>query len=255
MTGPFETLELEALLIDPDQTDTKVAANDGTVHLARCLAKDLSVDLGSESTPYVLDYDPDEGGAKTGLHNIVYDFTGATGEPFEVEHPAVKHLAIYENNTDDTVTVLVNGQTGVELGIGMRRILYCDGTDVIDMETSPIVSFVVAVSDETTNLTTGNAKITFRMPFAMFLTDIRINVNTASSSGLPAVDVNEGGVSIFSTTLTIDVSALTSVGATTPAVITDVDLADDAEMTVDIDTAGTGTKGLKLALIGYRTGP
>ena len=35
--------------------------------------------------------------------------------------------------------------------------------------------------------------------------------------------------------------------------ITDTSLADDAEMTIDIDTAGTGAKGLKVCLIGYQT--
>jgi hypothetical protein len=36
-------------------------------------------------------------------------------------------------------------------------------------------------------------------------------------------------------------------------VISDASLADDAEMTVDIDTAGTGAKGVKIYLIGTRT--
>lgn len=110
-----------------------------------------------------------------------------------------------------------------------------------------------AVSDESTAITTGTAKLTFRMPFAMTLTEVRANLNTVSSSGNPAIDINEGGVSIFSTTLTIDSGEKTSTTAATPAVISDASLADDAEMTVDIDTAGTGAKGLKITLIGTRT--
>jgi hypothetical protein len=35
-------------------------------------------------------------------------------------------------------------------------------------------------------------------------------------------------------------------------VISDTALADDAEITVDIDTAGTGAKGAKVYLIGRR---
>lgn len=112
---------------------------------------------------------------------------------------------------------------------------------------------VVAVSDETTSITTGTAKVTFRMPFAMTLTAVRASLSTASSSGNPAIDINESGVSIFSTTLTIDANEKTSTTAATAAVISDTSLADDAEMTIDIDTAGTGAKGLKVALIGYRT--
>jgi hypothetical protein len=110
----------------------------------------------------------------------------------------------------------------------------------------------IAVSDETTAITTGNAKVTFRMPFAMTLTAVRANLNTASSSGTPTVDINEGGVSILSTKLTIDANELTSTTAASAAVISDSALADDAEITIDIDTAGTGAKGLKVWLIGTR---
>jgi len=111
---------------------------------------------------------------------------------------------------------------------------------------------MVAVSDETTAITTGTAKMTFRMPFAMTLTKVKASLTTASTSGNPAVDLNEAGASVFSTTLTIDANEKTSETAATAAVISDSSLADDAEITVDIDTAGTGAKGLKIYLIGTR---
>ena len=111
---------------------------------------------------------------------------------------------------------------------------------------------MLAVSDETTAITTGTAKVTFRMPFAMTLTAVRASLTTASSSGTPTVDINEAGATILSTKLTIDASELTSTTAAAAAVISDANLADDAEMTIDIDTAGTGAKGLKVCLIGTR---
>lgn len=109
-----------------------------------------------------------------------------------------------------------------------------------------------AVSDESTALTTGTAKLTFRMPYAFQLSEVRSSINTVSSSGLVTVDINEGGATILSTKLSIDASEKTSVTAATPVVISDPDLADDAEMTIDIDAAGTGAKGLKVTLIGKR---
>jgi len=112
--------------------------------------------------------------------------------------------------------------------------------------------FMVALGDETTTITTGLAKVTFRMPFAMTLDEVRASLTTQSSSGNPTFDINEGVSSILSTKLSIDSGARTSVGATTPAVISDRALADDAEMTIDIDTAGTGAKGAKVTLIGRR---
>lgn len=113
-------------------------------------------------------------------------------------------------------------------------------------------ALIVAVSDESTAITTGTAKVTFRMPYAMTLTSVRASVNTASSSGLPTINVKESGTTIFSTKVTIDANEKTSQTAATPSVLSDTSLADDAEMTVDIDVAGTGAKGLKIILIGTR---
>lgn len=113
-----------------------------------------------------------------------------------------------------------------------------------------IVCMAFAASDETTALTTGNGKITLRAPFAFTVTGVRASVNTASSSGLVTVDINEAGGSIFSTTLTIDQSEKTSTTAATAAVISDTSIADDAEITLDIDGAGTGSKGLKIIIYG-----
>lgn len=110
----------------------------------------------------------------------------------------------------------------------------------------------VACSDETTALTTGTAKVTFRMPFAMTGVTVRASLTTAQSSGsIFTVDINESGSSILSTKLTIDNSEKTSTTAATAAVVSDSSLADDAEITIDIDQVGDGTaKGLKVYIIG-----
>lgn len=114
---------------------------------------------------------------------------------------------------------------------------------------------VLAASDETTALTTGTSKVTFRMPYAMTLTGVRCSLATAQTSGsILTVDVNESGTTILSTKLTIDNTEKTSTTAATAAVISDSALADDAEITIDIDQVGDGTaKGLKVVLIGTRT--
>lgn len=117
----------------------------------------------------------------------------------------------------------------------------------------PVKVIQVAVSDETTALTTGTAKVTFRMPYAMTLSAVRASLSTAQASGsIFTVDINEtGSGSILSTLLTIDNTEKTSTTATTAPVISDTALADDAEITIDIDQVGDGTaKGLKIALIG-----
>jgi hypothetical protein len=116
------------------------------------------------------------------------------------------------------------------------------------------VAIGIACSDETTALTTGTAKATFRMPYAMTLTAVRASVNTAPTGSVLTVDINEAGTTILSTKLTIDASEKTSTTAATPAVISDSALADDAEITIDIDGVGStiAGKGLKVWLIGTR---
>jgi len=115
-------------------------------------------------------------------------------------------------------------------------------------------TLTVAISDEISTITTGSAKVTMRAPFAMTLTQIpRASLSTASTSGNPAIDINVAGSSIFSTTLTINANEKTSTTATTAAVLSTTTIADDEEITFDIDTAGTGAKGLKVTLYYRRT--
>ena len=117
-----------------------------------------------------------------------------------------------------------------------------------------VVSVGFACSDETTDLVVGDAVTTFRMPYGINITDIRASVNTAPVGNDITVDINEGGTTILSTKLTIDDGDKTSVGSSTAVVVSDTALADDAEITVDIDGIGSTTvgKGLKIWLIGTR---
>jgi hypothetical protein len=116
------------------------------------------------------------------------------------------------------------------------------------------VEIQVACSDETTAITAGTNKVTFRMPHAMTVTSVRASLTTAQASGsIFTIDINEGGVSILSTKLTIDNTEKTSTTAATAPVISDTALADDAEITVDVDQIGNGTAtGLKVTIIGTR---
>jgi hypothetical protein len=122
--------------------------------------------------------------------------------------------------------------------------------------TKPTESLIIAVSDETTALTTGTAKVTFRMPYAFTLTGdkVRASCTTAPTGATLTVDINETGSTILSTKLTIDATEKTSTTAATAAVVSDSALADDAEITIDIDQVGStiAGAGLKVYLIGER---
>jgi hypothetical protein len=124
----------------------------------------------------------------------------------------------------------------------------------VENDTRQAVEIQLAASDETTALTAGTAKVTFRMPHAMTLTSVRASLTTAQASGsIFTVDINQGGTSVLGTKLTIDNTEKTSVTAATAATITTSALTDDAEITIDIDQIGNGTAtGLKITLIGTR---
>lgn len=123
--------------------------------------------------------------------------------------------------------------------------LVINGTQLRAIETHGI-----ALSDETTTITTGTNKATFSLPYAFTVTAVYATLNTISSSGTVTVDINEAGTTILSTKLTLfnKNSALA-----TPAVISDASIAANAEIGFDIDVAGTGAKGLKVFIQGYRT--
>ena len=113
---------------------------------------------------------------------------------------------------------------------------------------------IVAASDEGSDIATGFAKVTFRMPYAMTLTSVRANVNTAPSGSSILIDINKNGSTILSTRISIDSATKTSLSAATQPVISDTALANDDEITIDFDAVGsvdTG-KGVKVTLIGTR---
>lgn len=120
-------------------------------------------------------------------------------------------------------------------------------------ETINKIALVIAASDETTALTTGAAKATFRMPFAMTLTEVRASVTTAPTGAALIIDVNQGGASVVATERpAILAGEKTSTTSSTPGVVSTSALTDDAEITIDIDQVGSSVAGagLKVTLIG-----
>lgn len=185
-----------------------------------------------------------------------------------VATPATGYVSIFVDSADGdpkmkddagAVTSLVGtagaaGQgvpTGGTVGQVLRKV---SGTDYDTAWADATIPIGIACSDESTALTTGNGKATFRMPFAMTLTAVRASVTTAPTGAVLTVDINESGTTILSTKLTIDAGEKTSTTAATPAVISDTALADDAEITIDIDQIGStiAGAGLKVWLIGRR---
>jgi hypothetical protein len=164
----------------------------------------------------------------------------------------LKGTALQLNRTDGSLRLnnafnlpIADGTTG--------QVMQTNGLGIVSFQALP-VEIQAAASDETTNLTIGTSKVTFRMPHAMTLTAVRASLSTAQAAGaIFTIDINQNGVSVLGTKLTIDNNEKTSTTAATPATIVTSSLTDDAEITIDIDQVGTAlAKGLKITLIGTR---
>lgn len=100
-------------------------------------------------------------------------------------------------------------------------------------------------------ITTGDGKAYFRVPSTlngMNLVAVAAHVTTASSSGTPTIQIANvtQAVDMLSTKITIDANETDSSTAAAAAVIDGAndDVATADELRIDVDVAGTGTKGL-----------
>jgi len=213
--------------------------------------------------------------------------TVPSGADFNVGEPAWDKTAkkLYIKADDNTMAEIGAGGGSVSIGTNAAEVLSIDGSgeitaddagedklvfwddseskltyltlgDGVAVSGTTVYAedwFVIAASDETTSLTTGSGKTYFRMPYAATLLAVRASVNTVAS-GITIVDINEdvgsGPVSVLGTKLHIDANEKTSTTAASGYTISDAALADDAEMSIDIDQVGTEpvAKGLKVYL-------
>lgn len=106
------------------------------------------------------------------------------------------------------------------------------------------------------DVATGDGKLFFTVPPYLaggVIVDFDISCYTASSSGLPTVQMANcganplaAGTDILSTRATIDINEFNSMGAAVQPVIANPNLASGDILRIDVDVAGTGTKGLDI---------
>jgi hypothetical protein len=196
-----------------DGTTGQVLSTNGSAVLAWATASGGSVTIGTNAA----------------------DVLSADAGEITANDAAADKIVFWDDSADEL--------TYLALGDGVA----IDGTTIYGQDW-----FVIAVSDESTDLTDGPNKVYFRMPYAGTLLAVRASVNTAPTDANIEVDIYEntggGPVSVLSTVLSIDASEKTSTTAAVPAVISDSALADDAEITIDIDQVGSTVagKGLKV---------
>ena len=123
------------------------------------------------------------------------------------------------------------------------------GSFVIEGRTSFEDYMIISVSADNTDLQTGTGLVTLRAPFAMDLYQPpRASLSTNGTSQT-TIDINVGGSTIMNVNkLIIDANEGTSTSASTAAALTTTTINDDQQITIDVDAAGTGARGLKVTL-------
>ena len=150
----------------------------------------------------------------------------------------------------DTILVATNTKVLRSINDSMQTLNLAGNIEFDNATKTASVSkeLIFNVGDETTVITAGTDKYTLHAPYGITITGVKLSLTTASTSGIPTIDINENGLSILSTKLTADATEETSVTAAILAVISDVTIANNARITVDVDVAGTGAKGIKVTI-------
>ena len=194
----------------------------------------------------------------TGISNVVEDSTPQLGGALDTNGNAIQFRDTGDTNYVELKPSTLEPASNVTFFLPIAdgsngQVLQTNGSGRLSFVDRATVgkSLTVACSDETSDLTTGTAKATFRMPEAATITGVRASVTTAPVGSALTVDINESGTTILSTKLTIDAGEKTSTTAATAAVISDTSIADDAEMTIDIDAIGSSTAGAGLKVTIY----
>jgi hypothetical protein len=112
----------------------------------------VSISLTGEASPYIL--------SGANLNRIAYSFGGVLTANMVVYIPPTFQQYWISNDTSGgySITVKVAGQTGVPIANGARAICYCNGTDLIDADTST-VSFPLSIAQGGTNSTTSGGAL------------------------------------------------------------------------------------------------
>jgi hypothetical protein len=122
-------------------------------------------------------------------------------------------------------------------------------------------TIIASCSDETTPITIGGPKTTFRAPYPFDMTNgyVRASLTTAPTGASMIIDITMNGVSMFSTPIHIEAGSRTSVGAATQSVLAlpNDAIPDDAEFLVEVTQVGSSVAGtgLKVALTGVKVAP
>lgn len=226
-------------------TDYKDPTDDPNVEIVRCTARStdtLTITRAQESTT------AQNHNTSGKTYKMILGLTAKMITDIEsqkITNPMTAQGDIIYGGASGTPTKLAKGTAGQVLKIN-------SGETAPEWGTAPkLEEFQLKICDDATALTTGDGKLIFMIPEScngMNLVKAHAGVSTVSSSGTPTIQIRNvtDSVDMLSTRITIDASEYTSYTAATAPVIdtTHDDVATGDRIAIDVDAAGTGTKGL-----------
>ena len=170
------------------------------------------------------------------LRGVLSDESG-TGEFLTTNGSAAALTSFPTATTSATgvVELATNGETGANVVV--------QGNDS-RLGAAVTETFAIACSNLTDAITVGDTKGFFRPRHALTVVSVRAYVLNAPTGSAIEIDINEDGVSLLSTALTIDSSEVDSTTAATPAVVADFNIAAGASVTVDFVQVGATSGGV-----------
>lgn len=119
---------------------------------------------------------------------------------------------------------------------------------IVEASTGGSKFIQIALSDMTTDLTTGTAIGAWFAPENGNLADVWIGVHDPSSSGDVRIDMNDSVGTVFTTRPLIQATEATSLTGTAAVLDGTVSFLKGDKFTFDIDDAGTDAKGLQVVV-------
>ena len=155
---------------------------------------------------------------------------------------------------DTTLAIVPDGGPVPARPEGVVHVIwvYVDATTTdpgdVDTEEDLIIrpreeAWVIPISDLTTDITSGTAKMTTFSPIALTLSRLPVlDFGTGPTGTAATVDINVNGSTILSTKLTVDAGETSSATAATAAVLSTTSIPAHAKLTIDVDSIGTGAR-------------
>lgn len=194
-------------------------------------------------------------GATGVARNMYIELTGTGGSNTNLIVPANKKLYfVYNNTSSGQVTVKVAGQTGISVPNGLKVVLVCNGTDIVEA-----TSYINSLSANITTLTAVNASFTsLTLTNALKIAEGGTGLDSTPTNGQLLIGNGTGyalstlsagtGISITNAAGSITLTATNTSSGTITSVTASSPLASSGGATPDISIgSSTGSGAVVLA--------